>query len=358
MIRAARNSLAAVCAALIASIGLAAPAGAAGHVVAPGESIQDAIDAASPGDSIILQPGVYEEDLEITTDGITIVGNGATLSPPASPTPQVCDESAPPGPPVVHGICIAGEVDFETLEIIDPISDVKVIGLHIQDFSGLGILIFGGENAQFIANTLTDNGEYGIGAFVSTGTKMIANHVSGSEEAGLYVGDSPDANAKILANDTSDNLFGVFIRDAEQVKILGNRTHGNCAGILFLADAPGPAGDAEVAGNFVTDNTRLCPATDESPPLSGTGVLLLGAHDVRVRGNIITGNNPDPAVGDTPFSGGVVVVTGLEGTAPNGNRVNGNIIVDNTPDIRWDGTGADNSLAFNVCDTSDPAGIC
>src|SRR2546422_79864 len=56
---------------------LSGPAAADVTKVHPGESIQTAIDQASPGDTIKLAPGTYHESVQIKTDGITLKGAGA-----------------------------------------------------------------------------------------------------------------------------------------------------------------------------------------------------------------------------------------------------------------------------------------
>lgn len=84
---------------------------------------------------------------------------------------------------------------------------------------------------------------------------MLFNHASGSDEAGFYIGDSPAADATLIGNDSSGNLFGVLIRNALHGKALGNSIHGNCAGVAVLADLPGPAGLFHLAGNRISNNT-------------------------------------------------------------------------------------------------------
>ena len=42
----------------------------------PGESIQDAVDAASPGDTVIVKAGTYRESVRISTDGLTLRAHG------------------------------------------------------------------------------------------------------------------------------------------------------------------------------------------------------------------------------------------------------------------------------------------
>ena len=343
--------------ALAALLAVAAPASAATITVAPGESIQAAVDAAAPGDTVVVQPGTYRETVVITTDGVSVRGEGAVLEPPAEPSESPCADPEEPG--AASGFCVIGTVDFETGEVLEPVRDVTIGGFTIRGFGANGIVAFGAAGATFERNVAEGNGEYGIAAFASTGTRILHNRTSGSEEAGIYVGDSPEADVLIRGNETFDNLFGIFLRNAQDGTVSLNRVHGNCLGVLVLGDAPGPAGGFSIVANAVQGNTRACPPGEEAPPLSGVGVALVGAHDNRVSLNAITGNVPS---GETAFRGGVAVVSGIgpdgpTGTPSTGNRVVGNLVLGNDPDLFWDGRG-ENVFAANLCRTSVPDEIC
>lgn len=321
--------------------------------VGPGDSIQAAVDAAKPGTTIVVK-GSHSENVAITTDGISLIGVHALLQPPATPTQNACFDASQPDD--VNGICVLGDVNFDTGTVNREVRNVTVKGFTIRGFSDSGIIALGAHRATFAGNLLEDNGEYGAVAFSSTGTRMAFNRASGSGEAGLYIGDSPKAHAKVFRNETSDNLFGIFIRDAEHAQVFGNSIHDNCVGALVLADAPGPAGFVHFQANSVRHNTRACAAGEDTDvPLSGLGIALSGATNVTIRGNLITGNVPSA---ESAFSGGVVVVKGDGGTAPTSNRVVKNVILHNQPDLFWDGTGTGNVFKRNACQTSTPPGLC
>jgi nitrous oxidase accessory protein NosD len=317
--------------ALLVSVGFAS-AKPKGHVVHPGESIQKAIKAAHPGDTIVVLGGVYHGTVVIKKDGISLRGVDAVLKPPAKPT-STCGAS---------GFCVQAD-------------NVSISGFTVRNFPDFGIVAFGVRNAKFMTNRAINNGEYGLATFSSTGTQMIANLARGSDDAGLYVGDTPHADATVVANETSDNFLGILVRNARHGKIAGNQVHNNCVGMLFLADEPGPAGVFDVRGNKVVNNTRACPAFEGAPPLSGVGIALLGARGMEIKSNHIIHNVPS---GPTGLSGGVVVVSGFKGTPPTNNTVTGNTIHRNKPDIFWDKRGSGNRLKPNDCKTSKPGRLC
>jgi len=322
-------------------------------VVGPGDSIQAAVDAAKPGTTIVVK-GTHSENVAITKDGISLIGFHAVLQPAATPTQNACFDPSQPGD--VNGICVLGDVNFDTGTVNREVKNVTIKGFTIRGFSDSGIVAFGAHKATFAGNVAEDNDEYGITAFASTGTTIAFNRVSDAGEAGLYIGDSPKAHARVFRNEASNNLFGILIRNAEHGKVFGNSFHNNCVGAVVLADAPGPAGFFRFTGNRVRHNTKACAVSEDLDiPLSGIGIALSGATNVSIKGNLITDNVPS---GETALSGGVVVASGDGGTAPTNNRVVKNVILRNQPDLFWDGTGTGNVFRRNACQTSTPPGLC
>jgi hypothetical protein len=119
-----------------------------------------------------------------------------------------------------------------------------------------------------------------------------------------------------------------------------------------------PLSDWKAEGNTANRNNGACPASDEFPALSGTGILLGGTHAVEATGNRVFGNRP--AI-ESSLSGGIVVAstTSLGGADPTDNVVSGNVAFHNRPaDLVWDGTGHGNRFTRNSCAVSNPSGSC
>src|SRR5215211_7228690 len=189
---------------LVASgVVLAAAIGAAGarssvaqsSVVGPGESIQKAINAAEPGDTIVVR-GVHREDVVIRKDGIKLRGeDDAVIEVPArAKADSPCSKAFGPG-----AICIFGDVNIKTGKLTGQrqrVSDVSVSGFTIRGFNSTFILEGSfARNATFVGNRITGNVAGGIAFGKSVNTTIAKNHVP---ETGILVNSS--SRTKIVNN--------------------------------------------------------------------------------------------------------------------------------------------------------------
>jgi nitrous oxidase accessory protein NosD len=324
---------------------VAAPANASGnsrklHVVAPGESIQDAVDAAHPGDTIVLKAGHYDGGILISTNKLTIRGAG--------PSTVLRDTGTNHCLPVAGhtGICVT---DPNRQSII---KRVTIKDLTVRGFDGFGIFGVGTDRLRVSDVHAINNTEYGITEFASTRGAFIGNLVAGStEEAGLYVGDIANAHGTVVKNNVSvGNALGLLVRHAHNVTVTGNRFVANCAGIALVDDGQaGGQGDTRVMHNVIDGNNRFCPASEDAPPLKGTGVLIFGGSHNTIKNNEIIGNR-----GRVEVSGGVFLAPGSIG-----NTIAKNVIRGSRPaDIVDASENSTNVFKNNRCDKSVPGGIC
>jgi nitrous oxidase accessory protein NosD len=323
---------------VVASVALAVPASAVTIDVFPGESIQAAVHAAVPGDTIVVHAGTYNESVSIHKDDITIQGEGGletgtVLMPPTAST-RVCGHGS-------YGFCVFSHAGTVT--------GVHISGFRVEGFPVFGILGFGTAGLMIENNTLVNDGEYGAAAFSTTHTSMIGNTSTGNS-IGLYIGDSPHAHAELAGNDVFGNHgFGIFLRSAAVGEVHDNSIHGNCSGIFMLNEGTITPHDWQIHDNDISKNNAFCPADEQgSPPLSGVGIILIGADHNTIRGNVFTRNRPSDAV---PFSGGVVLVSPPDppGLHPDGNRIVHNTFTSNKPQVFSDGTGHRNIVRHNQC---------
>ena len=337
-------------------LGLPATAAWAGgpdvRVVRPGQSIQAAIDAASPGDTILVKPGTYAEALVVQTDDLTLKGSKGTVLVMPDSADNICTQLTEG---TVIGICALGEINPETFEVIEYLEGPRISGFTIRGFSDSGIIALGTDRLHASHNRVEDNAGYGIFSIFSTRPVLAYNKATGNSDAGLYVGGQQDVRARVFGNTSWDNGLGLPAR----------RLHGSATGTTSsttssdpaAANAPGPVTNWKVRHNLVRANNR---ADCGEGGISGVGILLQGASENEVSRNLVLGNR-----GEAPFGGGIVLVTaepeepGGEAIAPSGNVVRKNLALRSRPfDISWDGAGAGNQFVDNRCRTSQPEGLC
>jgi hypothetical protein len=371
----------------LAALALALPASSAAHGsrvihVSPGESIQAAIDKAKSGTTIKLDEGVYKESVNISKDDISIEGAGrrkTEIQVPAAGEPGAgCTDTSGPQP-VVSGICVQPEVPDDPKArcensppngpddtVVKAVEDVEVSKLSVTGFTGIGVIYFCADDPEVtrVYAKGADHAEYGIAAFAAEDVVFARNLTVNGGEAGIYIGDSPHADATVWKNVSWNNGFGLFFRDAAHGKATDNKTFGNCLGILVLntdeSQAPpefqSPPIDAKdwlLADNNVTANNRACPGGDEGGAISGIGIAISSGIGNRVVDNDVLGND---STAESQGHGGIVVIS--EGLLAKDNTVAFNTAFGNTTDIVWDGQGTGNKFFKNDCLTSQPDGLC
>ena len=260
---------------------IALPATAAVHEVKKGGSIQAAVTAAAPGDTIKVYPGVYNETVFVDKDDISLIGvveNGKW--------PQLDGEKN-----LNDAILYSG-------------NGFSVEWFKITNYKGNAIMGQSGNNFSIRNNWVIDTGLYGIFPEFGENGLIENNILSGIEDAAIYVGMSDYIDVR--NNQVFDNVEGIEIENSRHVLVEGNIARNNTGGILVFITPGLPiksSYDAIVRRNFVIDNNTpnfAIPGSLVAGIPSGTGILVMSGDQVVIEDNIITGNN----------TGGIIITSG------------------------------------------------
>ncbi|WP_393053785.1 nitrous oxide reductase family maturation protein NosD [Streptomyces sp. LN549] len=351
------KGLVSIAAASAAGLGVVAPSvpavAAGGHVVRPGQSIQAAVDAAQPGDTIVVRPGTYRESVLITTPGLTLRGSGdrTVIEPGASGT-QPDNACAKAG----NGVCVLGTAGHT-------VDDVSIRSLTVSGFTRSGVWASWTDGLKVRSVTSASNGVWGIAQQRSTRSDIRDNTARSNGDAGIFVANSVDeeggatdtGGTRVRGNTLTDNRIGFTARRVRNLTVNHNTFTANCSGVFVVGDEGTPrAGAMTIRSNRISGNNKFCAATERLPAIQGSGIVLTGTESTEVRSNVIRDN-----VGATPLSGGVVLFKSFVGAKNTDNTISGNLVQGNQPaDLANQDTGTGNRFTGNVCTTSAPAGMC
>jgi parallel beta-helix repeat protein len=240
--------------------------------VKAGESIQAAVDKAMPGDTILVEPGVYHETVYIDQPRITIKG--------------LVDGDKRPW--------LDGEKKrsdgFNTTG-----NDFTLEGFGVKDYIGNGVLTTGAERLIYRDLIIKDAGLYGIYPVESTNILVEKSVVSGIADAGIYVGQSRGPII-VRDNEVFENVTGIEIENSTNAEVYNNHVHDNTGGILvfLLPNNPSKVGyNTRVYNNIVENNNHPNfgnPNSTVSKVPPGTGIMIMTADNTEVFNNTIQGH--------------------------------------------------------------------
>jgi hypothetical protein len=315
----------------------AAPCPGAGTTASPFCNIQAALDAAAPGDEILVEPGTYFERLDFLGKDVELrssTGAATTIVDARGLGSVVTFDGGESRAALLSGFTLRGGDGIFTdlgagihCDGSSPTIADNVVEGCFGSSSGGGMALLGG-SPLVIGNVVQDNGaDFGAGLYCAQGTtaqivgnQIVSNGFSGTTGGGINVTNSAVLiEGNLIEGNRSSCCAGIYVDSNVQVVVRGNEIRGN------FADEGGAGGLQSDPHTLVEDNV----IADNHSYSDGAGVYAYGGT---YRNNRITGNYA--SVGFTvlitngaSFDGDVIADNpGIVGTI-NANAMNGVPIV-------------------------------
>lgn len=274
---------------------VAVPVEAVQISVDPGESIQAALDAAKPGDTVLVHAGIYRESLNITkqvflvgeggpmldsgasgsgialrADGIEVSGvdlrtTRATGILVASGDNKIMNNSVSGcldgirlvGAGASNNVVARNRVDNNTNGVTligsrrNVIKNNNIRDNNIGEESDCGIFLAYSQENTIQENELENNGDCSISLRSSSNNSLIGNSVIRNDWYGISLAESSDN--LLQENNASDNRdAGVYLDNSRENAIVNNTALNNAKGIYLAYDS----NDNLISGNAVSRNGK------------------------------------------------------------------------------------------------------
>ncbi len=263
------------------------------------KTIQDAVNATSSGNTIIVRDGVYTENIDVNKRLTIRSENG-----PANCIVQAVN-------PDDHVFEVTADyVDISGFTVKDATGSgtflserwtcsltagcrkyyvevkVKAAGIRLKaDYCNIsnnkytsnnwaGIRLFSSSNNRIISNTANSNGYHGILLQSSSNNMLLNNTISSNSGVGIFLHNSSNNN-EIRKNTALDDLIGLYLNFSSNNKIINNSVYSNRMEGIRLESS---------SNNILTDN--IANSNDYH------GIILLSSSNYNaVKNNNVNFNN-------------------------------------------------------------------
>ncbi|MBX5470430.1 MAG: right-handed parallel beta-helix repeat-containing protein [Thermoleophilaceae bacterium] len=313
-------------------------------------SIQKAVNAARPGDTVKVAHGVYHE-------GVKIVGRRKRylklIGDPRHPEKVVLDLRGVKGTAAQNGVIVNG-ADAVTLR-----------GLTAMHYKGNGFFVVNATGYKLDRLIAKFGGVYGIYAFNTKGGSMTNSVAAWNNDGGFYIGQTPIQTKPLrtIAGGLKSygNVIGWSGTNMRYVTITKSQFFNNGTGIVPNAldsEKWPPPEDNVITHNEVFWNnfnyyqgapfTLRKPATGDVPYPVGVGILLFGGRRNRVENNDVYGNWLVGVGMLQQFLLKQEDARDLQDNRIQGNRFGLNGTDLNGRDLFYDGNGSGNCFGGNI----------
>jgi len=229
--------------------------------------IQDAVNNATSGETICVKDGLYHENVDVNTAGLTIQSENGTANCVVSATN-----------PGDHVFYVTADYVNITGFTVENATETHKAGIYLG--SGTAHCNISSNNAtnnyyglslsSSSNNTLTNNtgsnNNYGIYLHHSS-NNTLTNNIASNNNRGISLYSS--SNNTLTSNNASNNSYGIYLDFSSNNNITSNNATNNHWGIFLYSSS-----NNNITGNTASNNTIY-------------GIFLRSSNN----NNIITGNN-------------------------------------------------------------------